>query len=131
MAELLTIAEFARRVSVSRRTVERWVASGRLAVVLLNGTRTAGSVRIDSGEADRFIAVRAGRVVGKGARGGAILLFALTLLLYGMRGCSGHRGHQAHRAHRAGDGRAFALATRAQPNDQSARALILGPRWPQ
>jgi PAS domain S-box-containing protein/excisionase family DNA binding protein len=45
-AELVTIEEYARRLGVSRRTVERWVSKGKVEVELLTGERVKGSVRI-------------------------------------------------------------------------------------
>ena len=53
--DLLTIADAAALAKVSRRTVERWVSTGKLQPVLLNGERTSGSVRIPSTELERVI----------------------------------------------------------------------------
>lgn len=52
MTELLTLDEVADRLRVSRRQVDRYVASGRLRVIRL-GWR---SVRVRSTEVDAFIA---------------------------------------------------------------------------
>jgi len=82
--DLLTIADFAAETKVSRRTVERWISEGKLAVVLLNGTRTAGSVRIKRSEAERFKRRRAVRFAKKAAIDAAVavlLFLAVTAVL--------------------------------------------------
>ena len=55
LAPLLTIQESAALLHVGRRTVERWVAGKRIKVVLLDGTRTKGSVRIPRAEVARIL----------------------------------------------------------------------------
>lgn len=52
-APALTIDEVADRHRVSRRTVERWIASGRLPASKLPG----GLVRIDQVDADNLLAL--------------------------------------------------------------------------
>lgn len=60
MTELLTLAEVAERLSISRRQVERYVAAGRLRTVRL-GYRT---VRVKVREFDAFIRQSEGRPGG-------------------------------------------------------------------
>lgn len=55
MAHLLTKNEAADRLRISRRTLERWVRDGRLAVV----KPSPGTVRVDPAEIDRLISGKA------------------------------------------------------------------------
>ena len=50
-----TIEEFARVFAVSRRTVQRWIATGRLKALRTHPTRQ-GVVRIHRSEMDRLVA---------------------------------------------------------------------------
>lgn len=51
MAHLLTKDEAAARFSISRRTLERWIADGRLSTI----KPSPGVVRIDAADVDRLI----------------------------------------------------------------------------
>ncbi len=53
---LLTIAEVARRLSVSKRTVTRWIERGELAV-----HRLGRSIRISEADLSAFLAQRRSR----------------------------------------------------------------------
>lgn len=51
MGDVLTLAEVAARMKVSRRTVDNWVASGRLSVV-----RIGGVVRVEPSAVEALVA---------------------------------------------------------------------------